>query len=501
MPVWVGPQAPCVNAPAGTYNLFTAANAASQGTSNADGAVAAMAGLGLSGTVIFYDMESYTAAVGSSCSNAVRAFLNAWVSEMNANSFATTAIYGNPGPAEQDFSTIAGLSQVWITVTPNPENGSTPGGPPRVTTWGLGSGSSALQDTLWANDQRAHQFLINISSVVYGSYTSPNPTDYDIVDLQTPGGNGHKAYDLSGATTIAYLGSLNNAAGGINDVWPDAVGTPLFVTGSRVGQIVGSWNSAAMNNSYMAGEGTGFIDNSGAITLLTNPQWPDQNYNMGINDVGYAVGFTTGVGFVSYVSANTYTAVYGPNGAQSSYLNAINDDNQAVGSYLVNLGTQDSYSLGMLYQSGGAYLVNPGCPGESDAGTGGETYINGINGFGQMVGYYSSPDGSQMHGFLYSNGTCTTFDIGQYQGFTYPYGINNNGQIVGTYGNVNAYSGFVMDGSVIYSFDYSGPGTTVITAPNSINDAGQLVGDAFLGDGCPPVSCYAAFMYSLVPAQ
>jgi len=460
-----------------------------------------MAGLGLSGTVIFYDMESYTAAVGSSCSNAVRAFLNAWVSEMNANGFPITAIYGNPGPAQQDFSTINGLSQVWITVTPTPENGSVPGGPPRVTTWGLGSGSSALQDILWANDQRAHQFLINISSVTYGSYTSPNPTDYDIVDLQIPGGNGHKAYDLSGATTIAYLGSLNNAAGGINDVWPDAVGTPLFITGSRVGQIVGSWNSAAMNNGYMAGEGTGFIDNSGAITLLTNPLWPEQNYNMGINNVGYAVGSNSYAGFVSYVAANTYTTVIGPAGSEGSYLNAINDDNQAVGSYLVNFGTQDSYRLGMLYQNGGAYLVNPGCPGESDTGTGGETAINGINGFGQMVGSYSSPDGTQMHGFLYSNGTCTTFDLGPDQGFTYPYGINNNGQIVGTYSTGSTLAGFILDGSVVYSFSYTGNGSTIITAPNSINDAGQLVGGAFQGDGCPPVSCYAAFMDSLVPAQ
>jgi hypothetical protein len=502
MPIWVGLQAPCNT---GNVSLFSSvpATAQTQGATEADNASTAMTALGLSGTVVFYDMENYTASARSSCSLAVRAFLTGWVSEMNKDGYQTTAVYGNPVPAQRDFSTVPGLNQVWITATPVAEKPPAPGGPPRVTIWGLGTGSGALDDNLWSYNQRAHQFLIDIAAVTYGSYKSPNGIDYDVVDLQIPGGNGHKAYAIPTPTTISYPGSLNNAAGGINDVRPDTIGTPLFITGTQTGQIVGSWNSGGTGGSYMFGAATGFIDNSGALTLLTNSQWPDQNFNMGLNDVGYAVGFTGGDAFQNYIAANAYTLIYGPADAVAGVsLNAINDDNQAVGSYYVNPTGSGNYSLGMIYENGGAYNVSPGCPGESSDGTGGSTFIYGINGYGQMVGHYASPDFTQVHGFLYSDGVCTLVDVpGGVLGFTWPYGINNNGQIVGSYSNGSTILGFMLDGAVYYSFGYSGGGTTVEVVPNSVNDASQIVGYALLSSGCPPYSCDAAFEYGLVPIQ
>jgi hypothetical protein len=468
--------------------------AQAQGMADADSASAAMAALGLSGTVVFYDMENYTAAAGSSCSLAVRAFLTGWASEMNKDGYPIAAVYGNPVPAQRDFSQVPGLNQVWITATPANEKPPMPGGPPRVTIWGLGSGSNALNDNLWSYDQRAHQFLIDITGISYGG-TPSFQIDYDTVDLQIPGGNGHKAYDFPTPTTISYPGSLDNAAEGINDVWPDSYGTPLFITGTQTGQIVGWWNSSGSG-------GTGFIDNSGAITLLSNSQWPDANYNTGINDVGWAVGYSSSIGFLNYVASNAYTEVYGPSGAISASLNAINDDNQAVGSYYVNYGTEDAYPLGMMYQSGAAYNVSPGCPDESDDGLGGSTFIFGINGYSQMVGHYASADGTQAHGFLYSNGACTTIDVpGGVAGFTWPYGINNNGQIVGSFSNGSTILGFMLDGAVYYSFGYSGGGTTIEVEPNGINDASQIVGYAYLSSSSPPYSWDNAFQYGLVPAQ
>lgn len=108
-PIWVGPQAPCVLSSG--FAEFTTANAGPLGTSNADSAAAAMTTLGLSGSVVFYDMENYD-ITNTSCSQAVRTFLTAWVKEMNTDGFQTTAVYGNPGPAENDFSQVSGLTQM-----------------------------------------------------------------------------------------------------------------------------------------------------------------------------------------------------------------------------------------------------------------------------------------------------------------------------------------------------------------------------------------------------
>ncbi len=213
MPLWIGPQAPCVNSSG--FSTFTAANANATGAAEANSAAAAMAALGLGGSVVFYDMENYTDDAQHVCSGAVRAFLSAWVSGMQTNGYAVNAVYGNGTPAKNDFSQIQGLNQVWIAATPGVKM------PPRVTIWGLG-----FPDTLWNSAQRAHQFLINIPSVKYGGTTADpkNPRmghspaiDYDMTYLELPGGNGTKPYVWTGVAV-----ALPNAQSGdftaINDM-------------------------------------------------------------------------------------------------------------------------------------------------------------------------------------------------------------------------------------------------------------------------------------------
>lgn len=491
LPVWVGLQAPCNT---GDVYLFSSVptTAQSQGQAEADSASAAMSALGLSGTVVFYDMESYSAAAGSACSLAVRAFLTGWSNEMVLDGFQATAVYGNPGPAQRDFSKVPGLNQVWITWPPVKEDPPTPGGAPRVTIWGLGSGSNALTDSPWPNGQRAHQFLTDIPSISYGG-TKGVQIDYDAVNLQIPGGSGHKGYDVPTPSTITYVGSLYDWAGGVNDVWLDSIGTPDFIIQGQTGQIVGTYSTSS-------GVSNGFIDNNGNITYLSNADWANGQTNQGLNNTGSFVGATVGDGFLGNIPSNTYTVVDGPQGAVAGvFLNSINDDGQAVGSYYVSNGTEN-VPLGFIYQNSTATNIDPGCPDESDDGSGGATFIYGINGYGQMVGHYASADGTQAHGFLYSNGTCTTIDIpGAYTGSTWPYGINNNGQIVGSYSNGTTILGFMLDGAVYYSFSYPPPqgDTTFETVPNGINDAAQIVGYAYGGG----VVWYNAFEVGLVPAQ
>lgn len=276
-PLWVGPQAPCVN---GTgFGKFTSVNAAAQGTTNADNAAAAIAALGLSHSVVFYDMENYTDDAQHACSTAVRAFLTAWVQEMTVDGFQTTAVYGNPGPAQNDFRQISGLTQAWISATPGANK------PPRVTIWGLGSGSNALSDSFWNNRQRAHQFLIDIGSVsagfvTYGGVSTGQSIDYDVENLQIPGGSGTKQYIWT-STEITGMGlqpEYHVLATGINDVISGT--NPKFITNGQVGQIAGYWLEFPLQQDTCKADNGGgrciygFVDSSGVLTSFSDPLVP-----------------------------------------------------------------------------------------------------------------------------------------------------------------------------------------------------------------------------------
>src|SRR5215471_6289584 len=62
---------------------------------------------------------------------------------------------------------------------------------------------------------------------------------------------------------------------------------------------------------------------------------------------------------------------------------------------------------------------------------GADTYAQGINSSGQIVGGFRDTSG-RAHGFLDTGGSLTTIDVpGALD--TYAYGINNSGQIVGSF--------------------------------------------------------------------
>ena len=81
MPIWVGPQAPCISRTGLALFSNDPVTAAAQGKQEASGAIAAAQGLGFSkGSVVYYDMEAYP----TTCSPAVRAFVGGWVSALQA---------------------------------------------------------------------------------------------------------------------------------------------------------------------------------------------------------------------------------------------------------------------------------------------------------------------------------------------------------------------------------------------------------------------------------
>lgn len=489
MPIWVGEQAPCNT---GSVTKFdeTPATAQSEGGIEALNAATAMTALGLSGTVIFYDMESYSATAGSACSLAVRAFLTGWVNGMNANGFATTAVYGNTGPAERDFSQVANLSEVWISsvsVTGNKQ--------PRVTVWGLGSGSTALEDILWESSQRGHQFLLDAASINYGGVTAS--IDYDVENFQIPGGSNTKPYSWTVSSTVDPDTTWGSWVTGINDVvFNSTTGYNNFVTKGQIGQIVGYTNTEGPVGACTGDCFTSFIDNNGTLTFFLDPNSLGFTLVSGINNATQAVGYYcygtysqpgyqgdiycdpppdyntyTESGFIgsSLLSSPSFADIdYSRTGF--TYPQGINDDGQVITVAQTDCKGSTCSGLVTFVDQNGTILspFSPlTCPEQSST-----LYILGINGFTQLVGYYYDSNGA-AHGFVYnmnppSSQNCFQIDVpGAYS--TELRGINNQGQVVGYYrlNEDDLPCFFFMDNGTAYSTPYN---------MWQINDAMQFTG-------------------------
>ena len=103
-----------------------------------------------------------------------------------------------------------------------------------------------------------------------------------------------------------------------------------------------------------------------------------------------------------------------------------------------------------------------------------ETFAEGINNSGQIVGSFNVFSTLMTHGFLDINGSFITIDFPGVTGATNAYGINNTGQIVGAFSGTGGLAqGFLDTGGSFSNIDV--PGATA-TIPRGINDSGQIVG-------------------------
>ena len=505
MPVWSGPQAPCAcwkktatNPCVPFPHIFSTdpATAQAQGTTEAGNAATASFGLGVSG-VVFYDMENYTATAGSQCSLAVRAFLTGWVSGMNAIGFPATAVYGNPGPAQRDFSQVAGLTEVWISATP------ASGRPPRVTIWGLGSGSNALSDDSWNDRQRAHQFLINVGGVTYGGVNTNQAIDYDMENFQIVGGSGTKQYTWVG-TSIDLSGPFPNAQSGTFTAVNDVVNasSPTFITNGRTGQMAGyyyeSKNVAGDPCTYDAGCAFGIFDDAGSFSSLSIPLGATYSdvRPTGLNNAGQVVGYfcqfspqtnlwceydgtlnPTYLGFLWTPAPNQVLTQVTYAYPGFTLFSGNNDDGEIPTYGVYYDGNFQPVVSNLMYYNGQFTPLNMAlCPGQS-TGEEGLASISGIDGYGDIVGTYSDNAGLQ-HGFVYvteppSAAACIPLDPPGSLG-TYVYGINNQGQILGAYiiDTQRDFQSFLLDNGTYYSLPSGG---------FAINDATQIVSGCTTG--------------------
>jgi uncharacterized membrane protein len=192
---------------------------------------------------------------------------------------------------------------------------------------------------------------------------------------------------------------------------------------------------------------------------------------VGINNTGqivgeYGVDNGLPVGFV--LSGGTYTPVLPPSG-RTGAVGGINDGGAMVGTFYTQLlGTPAGFLL-----TGGQYsMINPPA---TASPFGSQAY--GINGAGQIVGWYS--DGIGLHGFLSSGGNYGQIDDPNAVNGTFAYGINSAGLIVGSYYDSNFVShGFVLNNGVFSTIDDPNAGNFFQggTVLYGINNVGQMSG-------------------------
>jgi hypothetical protein len=145
LPLYVGLQAPCV-APPGLA-LIDPSNAASEGAAAADDAIARAAVFAIPpGAPIYFDMEGYNTN-SPSCTQAVQAFLGAWVARLRSQGFLA-GVYGSAASTIRDLIPSAGNpatgpDAVWIANW----NGN-------ATVFG----DKYVADGYWPNHQRIHQY-------------------------------------------------------------------------------------------------------------------------------------------------------------------------------------------------------------------------------------------------------------------------------------------------------------------------------------------------------
>jgi hypothetical protein len=193
LPLWVGPQAPCI-ADASSYWTIDNSDTYSTGAYQADQAVAQANAQGITNGIIYYDMEGYTPD-GGSCSAAVESFLIQWTTELHAQGFAS-GLYGGMSAFQTDFLALSPEpDDIWVALW-NANN----------TVWNLGT----LSNSDWPNNQRIHQWSSLSSGETWGG-VNLGGMDKNVVDASVVGSwlptSPSFALSNSAAITISTLGN------------------------------------------------------------------------------------------------------------------------------------------------------------------------------------------------------------------------------------------------------------------------------------------------------
>jgi hypothetical protein len=148
----VGLQAPCFNSSATPKFSYDTSTANAQGVSEADAALDAAAGLGLTtadqrGTIITFDME-YFPTNNAACRDAVKAFVNGWTGRLRARG-NRAGVYA-VSSVMSDYALLSHApDNVWLAQWNQPYY---------YTTTASVYDVPFVDNSLWANHQRLHQY-------------------------------------------------------------------------------------------------------------------------------------------------------------------------------------------------------------------------------------------------------------------------------------------------------------------------------------------------------
>jgi probable HAF family extracellular repeat protein len=262
----------------------------------------------------------------------------------------------------------------------------------------------------------------------------------------------------SALSAISLLLTISAAKAGSYDFTeidvPGATDTSAYGI-NNAGQVVGTFDTATRTSGflYTAG-GFSLFDAPGSATIAN-----------GINDAGQIVGWVqtgpAGLGQGFLYTGSTFSSITVP-GAGYTNATGINNAGQVVGFYDNGVGGNGS---GFLYSAGSFTSLNLGGPDTN-------TEPSAINNSGQIVGELAGPPHGQ--GFLYAGGVLTTINVPGALN-TYVNGLNDNGQIVGWFSSNGPpnYQGFVDTGGSFETIDFPG---AIDTQVYGINNVGQIVG-------------------------
>jgi probable HAF family extracellular repeat protein len=197
-------------------------------------------------------------------------------------------------------------------------------------------------------------------------------------------------------------------------------------------------------------------------------------------------------------------------GGTASQATGINNSGQIVGNSTLNVGMKVEPLYGIAQH---ATIWNDGKA--TDLGTlpgGLDSYANGINNSGQVVGYSYVSFVTSFHATVWNKGVAT--DLGTLGGiYSFAHGINNSGQVVGyATTQTNDYratlwdDGHAIDLNTFLTASEIGDGWVLRTA-TAINDHGVIVGwgdntitgmqDAFMISPVPEPETYSMLLAGL----
>ena len=218
----------------------------------------------------------------------------------------------------------------------------------------------------------------------------------------------------------------------VNENFPGSVQTQVTGLNNR-GVTVGFWSS--MNTASMNNNNFGFVDADGhfrnADYPTGSPASPPVDQLLGVNDSDVAVGFYTDAngtnhGYEYNINTTRFTRVLDPSATGASLTAAaINDRGDVAGLY-TNPATGNTD--GFLLSHG--QFTDLAVPGAS------ATMALGVSNSHEVVGTYTVGSGSsaQTHGFTWRAGRgFSTVDDPHGMGTTTINGVNDFGQLVGFY--------------------------------------------------------------------